>query len=99
VEACEIRIFALGPLDPFGLLRLALFAARFLLALLHLLRLFAVAFGECCFGWPSDGVLLSEDRLLPVYLKTRSPLKKKMTKGGQGRRPLGFPAVRKYKSA
>jgi len=59
VQSCEIRVFALGPLRPLGFLRLALFAARFFLALLHLFRFFTVAFRERRFGWSSDGVLLS----------------------------------------
>jgi hypothetical protein len=58
MQPCEIRVFALRPLRPLGFFRLALDAARFFLALLHLLRFFTVAFGERCFGWLSDGVLL-----------------------------------------
>lgn len=58
VQTCEIRIFSLGMGTTVGFLRLALDAAGFLLALLHLLRFFAVAFGECCLGRLSDGVLL-----------------------------------------
>jgi len=72
VQSCEIRVFALGPLRPLGFLRLALLTARFLLALLHLLRLFTVAFGERRFGWASDGVLLVGGERLPVYTKRTS---------------------------
>lgn len=54
----EIRIFALGMGAGFGFLCLALDAAGFLLALLHLLCFFSVAFRERCLGRFSDGVLL-----------------------------------------
>ena len=37
VESGQIRVFALRPLGPLGFFSLALFAARFFLALLHLL--------------------------------------------------------------
>ena len=81
VESGQIWVFALGPLRPLGLFRLALFAPRFLLALLHLLRFFTVALGERRFGWSSDDILLVGVRSPAVYLKTGPPLKKKMTNG------------------
>ncbi len=58
MQTFEIRVFSLGTGAALGLLRLALDAAGFLLALLHLLRFFAVAFGKRCLGRFSDGVLL-----------------------------------------
>jgi len=99
VESGQIRVFALRPLRPLGFLRLALFAARFFLALLHLLRLFTVAFGERRFGWPSDSVLLPGVRSPIVYLKTGSPLKKKMTNGVRVDHVSLFAGRGKYKSA
>lgn len=58
MKSRQIRIFAAGGLVAVGFFRLTLDAARFFLALLHLFRFFTVAFGERCFGWFSDGVLL-----------------------------------------
>ena len=58
VESSQIRVFVLRSLRPLSFFRLTLDSARFFLALLHLLRFFTVAFGERCFGWLSDGVLL-----------------------------------------
>jgi hypothetical protein len=58
MEPRQIRIFSAGGLMAVGFFRLALDAAGFFLALLHLLRFFTVAFGERCFGWLSDGALL-----------------------------------------
>lgn len=54
----QIRIFSAGGLLAVGFFRLALDAAGFFLALLHLFRFFTVTFGERCFSWLSDGVLL-----------------------------------------
>jgi hypothetical protein len=54
----QIRIFSAGVLGAVGFFRLALDAAGFFFALLHLLRFLTVALGERCFGWFSDGVLL-----------------------------------------
>lgn len=59
----QIRIFSAGGLRAVCFFRLALDAAGFFLALLHLLRFFTVAFGERCFGWLSDGVLLVDVEL------------------------------------
>ena len=58
MQACEIRILALGAGAALGFFGLALDTASLLLALLHLLRLFTVSFRECCLGRFSDGVLL-----------------------------------------
>lgn len=58
MQVCEVRIFSLGMGAALGFFRLTLDAAGFFLTLLHLLCLFAVAFGECCLGRFSDGVLL-----------------------------------------
>jgi len=69
VESGQIRVFTLRPLRPLGFLRLALFAARFFLALLHLLRFFTVALGERRFGWSSDGILLVSVERSRVYTK------------------------------
>lgn len=68
-QPCEIRIFPLGMGAALSLLGLALDAAGLLLALLHLLGLFAVAFRECCLGWFSDGVLLVKVESYIVYTK------------------------------
>lgn len=54
----QIRVFSAGGLLAVGFFRLALDAAGFFLALLHLFRFFTVALGERCFGWLSDGALL-----------------------------------------
>jgi hypothetical protein len=99
MQACQIRVFTLGPLGPLGFLRLALHPARFLLALLHLLRLLAVALGECCFAWSSDGALLSGGRSSTVYLKMEAALKKKMTEGADWGMRSSQTRQRKYKIA
>ncbi len=54
----KIRVFSFGMRATIGFFGLALDAAGLFLALLHLFRFFTVAFGERCFGWFSDGVLL-----------------------------------------
>lgn len=54
----QIWIFSAVGLRAVGFFRLALDTARFFLALLHLFCFFTVAFGERCFGWFSDSVLL-----------------------------------------
>jgi hypothetical protein len=61
----QIRIFSAGGLLAIGFFRLALDAAGFFLALLHLFRFFTVALGERCFGWLSDGALLVGVRMIP----------------------------------
>jgi hypothetical protein len=73
----QIRIFSAGGLLAVSFFRLALDAARFLLALLHLLRFFTVAFGERCFGWFSDGALLVGVNCALVYTKAGSPVEGK----------------------
>lgn len=74
----QIRIFAAGGLVAVGFFRLALDAARFFLALLHLFRFFTVAFGERCFGWLSDGVLLVGVEYSVVYTNAGLPGEEKM---------------------
>lgn len=80
----QIRIFSAGGLLTVGFFRLALDAARFFLALLHLFRFFTVAFGERCFSRFSDGIppsgvewpvvytnagLLGEEKMTEYFLK------------------------------
>ena len=91
-QPCEIRILPLGMGAALSLLRLALDAAGLLLALLHLLRLFAVSFRERRLGWFSDGVLLVGVETIIVYTKAGSAAKKKIQGPRSG--PDGFLATR-----
>lgn len=75
----QIRIFTVGGLVAVGFFRLALDAAGFFLALLHLFRFFTVTFGERGFSWFSDGVLLVGLEWSIVYTNAGLPGEEKMT--------------------
>lgn len=75
----QIRIFSAGGLLAVCFFRLALDAAGFFLALLHLFRFFTVAFGERGFGWLSDSVLLVGVEWPVVYTNAGLHGEEKMT--------------------
>src|SRR5574340_471404 len=57
-QSFKVGIFSLRRRGPGGLLRLALYAAGFLLPLLYLFGLFSIAFGDSGLACSCDGFLL-----------------------------------------
>jgi hypothetical protein len=67
-QAFEIRIFTTSVGTRFRFFRFTLSAAIILFTLLHLLGFLTISFGDCCFSWSCDGILLVTMRQYDVDL-------------------------------